>query len=69
MTENEKRAREVLDKALELNISISKAKCIFAEKPDVQSGKTVWPVLTEKESIDVAINYPYSWQEVRQAFL
>lgn len=58
ISENEKIARIVIRNAIQLNITILMAKNILNKNIK----------LTDNECINIAKNYPYSWEDIRIVF-
>lgn len=63
MTRYEENARTIISNSLKLNITIVGAINLWV------LDKNTEPVLTDNECIDIAINYPYSWQSIRDCFI
>ena len=58
-TKNEIKARGIIDKALQLNVSLREARDI--------SGIS-WPCLFDDECRSISHNYPFPWQDIRAVF-
>lgn len=61
MTDNEKKAREILDIGFRANIPDDLIWLI-----EKQGGEL--PELTDRECIDIAVNFPASFQGIRNTF-
>lgn len=61
MTDNEKKAREIMEATVKKDINILREALHLA-------GNKTFPELTDDECRRVAINYPVSLQEIRDVF-
>ncbi len=58
MSEDEKNVRAIIEKVIQMNISLVEAGNIFGR--DFK--------LADKECISIAKNYPFAWQDIRATF-
>lgn len=59
---DETRAREIIDAAMTLNVSIIKTLNLFKA---TEGGE---PEITDEECKSIATNYHFSWRDIREIF-
>lgn len=59
-SENERRARSMLSEAIQRGMPALKLMAAF--------GHDNLPALSDAECIEIAINYPFDWRDIRETF-